>query len=652
MSERWSAALAGLGGSLLVAVVKSSSYGGGFSPRLAVQGPDAYYGPYTFLPLIPTAATVLALCLLRWWPHLLVAGGLLTVPIAWPRLLPETSGLEMYYALSAVFPLLVVGALGAAQSLLRGGAPGSGAAVAGLVTGAGLFGGALVGPGWLQQLEPVLRAWHVLLLVAGLAAIAPAAWRWRGGDRAAIGLPAEPAWSWRRLRLIITGGLVALAVLPLALLSAGRLATLLDVDWTTLSRYSYTKTAIIGALTLAVATALSLLAGLWPLAGALTAATVQVAVSAPLVIAYAATGEAGPARWFGAFAGVAIGAAAAASRWRVPAAATLAVGAATTLFIAYAATSGQPEKLAEQHRVVPALLMLVLATAAATAVVGATAPVLARRGAVPAVLGPIAGVLVVAGLQTVPVIYLRDGQPLPESLTSLMHLDTAAVLLLVAGAAIGGLGVAHHLSERWAERKRAELIRQEAAAAERDRLARPIHDGVLQVLAMVQRQGSELGGSGAQLAALAGEQEAALRNLLSGGGAPPAVAGADLRAVLTALAAPGTEVSAPAEPVLLPRASAAELTAAVQAALDNVRRHAGAGARTWILLEDEGDGVRVTVRDDGTGFEPDRLDQAARAGRLGVAQSMRGRVSDLGGTTLIHSRPGEGTEVEFWVPRR
>ena len=41
-------------------------------------------------------------------------------------------------------------------------------------------------------------------------------------------------------------------------------------------------------------------------------------------------------------------------------------------------------------------------------------------------------------------------------------------------------------------------------AAERDRLARPIHDGVLQVLALVQREGSELGGSGAQLATLAG----------------------------------------------------------------------------------------------------------------------------------------------------
>jgi signal transduction histidine kinase len=33
-----------------------------------------------------------------------------------------------------------------------------------------------------------------------------------------------------------------------------------------------------------------------------------------------------------------------------------------------------------------------------------------------------------------------------------------------------------------------------------------------------------------------------------------------------------------------------------------------------------------------------------------VAQSMRGRVADLGGSTTVVSRPGEGTEVEFWVP--
>jgi signal transduction histidine kinase len=112
------------------------------------------------------------------------------------------------------------------------------------------------------------------------------------------------------------------------------------------------------------------------------------------------------------------------------------------------------------------------------------------------------------------------------------------------------------------------------------------------------------------------------------------------------------QLSAPATAVMLPGKAADELVAAVQAALGNVRRHAGEGARVWILLEDEGDGVRVTVRDDGAGFDPGRLAEAESAGRLGVAQSMRGRITDLGGTTTIHSTPGQGTEVEFWVPRR
>jgi signal transduction histidine kinase len=184
---------------------------------------------------------------------------------------------------------------------------------------------------------------------------------------------------------------------------------------------------------------------------------------------------------------------------------------------------------------------------------------------------------------------------------------------------------------------------------------------VLQVLALVQRQGSELGDRGSRLAELAGEQEVALRSLLTGGGgsggggsggpAGPGAADVDLRGQLWSLASPGVEVATSAQPVPLPAATAAELVAAVRAALDNVREHAGNGARAWVLLEDERDGVRVTVRDDGVGFAPGRLAEAAEAGRLGVAQSMRGRISDLGGSTAIHSAPGEGTEVEFWVPR-
>ena len=51
-----------------------------------------------------------------------------------------------------------------------------------------------------------------------------------------------------------------------------------------------------------------------------------------------------------------------------------------------------------------------------------------------------------------------------------------------------------------------------------------------------------------------------------------------------------------------------------RAALDNVAQHAGDGAQAWVLLEDEPDAVTVTVRDDGAGFAPGRLEAAARGG--------------------------------------
>ena len=60
--------------------------------------------------------------------------------------------------------------------------------------------------------------------------------------------------------------------------------------------------------------------------------------------------------------------------------------------------------------------------------------------------------------------------------------------------------------------------------AERARLARAVHDGVLQVLTLVQRRGTELGGEAAELGRLAGEQEAALRALVQGNAATTAAA--------------------------------------------------------------------------------------------------------------------------------
>ncbi|MDP9407379.1 MAG: ATP-binding protein, partial [Actinomycetota bacterium] len=125
----------------------------------------------------------------------------------------------------------------------------------------------------------------------------------------------------------------------------------------------------------------------------------------------------------------------------------------------------------------------------------------------------------------------------------------------------------------------------------------------------------------------------------------------DVAALLAPNASTRVSLSAPATPVALPAHTARELAAAVAAALDNVARHAGPDARAWVLVEDEGDEVVVSVRDDGPGIPAGRLEAAAAAGRLGVAQSMCGRVRDLGGATTVVSPPGQGTEVEFRVPR-
>src|SRR6185312_8524088 len=224
------------------------------------------------------------------------------------------------------------------------------------------------------------------------------------------------------------------------------------------------------------------------------------------------------------------------------------------------------------------------------------------------------------------------------------------VLLLLAGVVVGHL--ARLAAEVEAERQHA--VEVEATSRERERLARDIHDSVLQVLAMVQRRGAEAGGEAAELGRLAGQQEAALRSLV--GGAPPAAArdrggDVDLRALVLPAQAERVTVSVPAQAVRLDMAAAEELASAVRAALDNVRRHCGELARAWVLVEDEPGLVTVTVRDDGPGIPDGRLAEAAAAGRLGVSHSICGRLRDLGGGATIRSVPGEGTEVELYLPR-
>ena len=222
------------------------------------------------------------------------------------------------------------------------------------------------------------------------------------------------------------------------------------------------------------------------------------------------------------------------------------------------------------------------------------------------------------------------------------------VLLVLTGALVGYVA---KLAAR-AEQAIAHATEVEAASRERERLARGIHDSVLQVLALVQRRGADAGGEAAEIGRLAGQQETALRALIAGEGQPPAPDGElDLRALLARETSALVFVVTPAEPVLLPGEAAAETASAVRAALDNVRRHCADGTPAWVLVEDEGSLVCVTIRDDGPGIPPGRLAQAAADGRLGVSQAISGRIRDLGGTATISSAPGAGTEVRLRVPR-
>ncbi|MGW0700476.1 MacS family sensor histidine kinase [Streptomyces sp. NPDC002867] len=273
---------------------------------------------------------------------------------------------------------------------------------------------------------------------------------------------------------------------------------------------------------------------------------------------------------------------------------------------------------------------------------------------------------------------IERGQPSRDTFHNVL-------LVWVASIAIGYVVEVARASERTLAR----ALEIEAATRERERLARDIHDSVLQVLAMVQRRGTALGGEAAELGRMAGEQEVALRSLVAGGllppprsvadGAPsngsagpaddaaPAGGGArtalagrlpeepdepcDVRTLLASFVSSRVTLSEPGAPVLLPAHAAAEVAAATGAALDNVRLHAGADAQAWILVEDWPDEVIVTVRDDGPGIPEGRLAQAEGEGRMGVALSIRGRLRDLGGTAELVSVPGQGTEVELRIPR-
>lgn len=221
--------------------------------------------------------------------------------------------------------------------------------------------------------------------------------------------------------------------------------------------------------------------------------------------------------------------------------------------------------------------------------------------------------------------------------------------------------LAHHLN-RMAERLENLLHAQQQLAAleERQRLARELHDAVKQQVfaagmqvAAARRHLPErpeqaqeaLAQAEALLHQAQQELTALIRELR-----PAALQGKGLAAALREhLAAWSCQTGMRAELHIqgerrLPLAVEQALWRVAQEALANAARHSGA-QQVQVRLTWEGDAVRLTVADDGQGFDP-----AVVQGRgLGLS-SMAERVQALGGRLTVHTAPGRGTRIEATVP--
>jgi two-component system sensor histidine kinase UhpB len=112
---------------------------------------------------------------------------------------------------------------------------------------------------------------------------------------------------------------------------------------------------------------------------------------------------------------------------------------------------------------------------------------------------------------------------------------------------------------------------------------------------------------------------------------------------------PVTLEASPSLPVISEEGELA-LFRGLQESLSNVAQHAG--ARSVIVgLTALGDGMRLTVTDDGKGFPADgvAVDQLERAGHLGLV-GMRERVTALGGGLTLDNAAGLGARVTIDIP--
>ncbi|WP_067179125.1 sensor histidine kinase [Microtetraspora niveoalba] len=217
-------------------------------------------------------------------------------------------------------------------------------------------------------------------------------------------------------------------------------------------------------------------------------------------------------------------------------------------------------------------------------------------------------------------------------------------------------------------RTREKLVRAEGDAArlaERERLAREIHDtlaqGMSSIVLLLRAARRDLGARPemAEERMLEAERAAAenleeARNFVRAL-APPALQHSSLVAALrrisgSAAARTATRVrfEVSGDPVELPPAHDLTLLRVAQGALGNVSRHSGAGNAGVTLTYLDG-AVVLDVFDDGRGFDPARTPVDGPGTGYGL-RVMRDRAAALGGTLTVESTPGEGTAVAVTLP--
>lgn len=190
--------------------------------------------------------------------------------------------------------------------------------------------------------------------------------------------------------------------------------------------------------------------------------------------------------------------------------------------------------------------------------------------------------------------------------------------------------------EKWRELsgERVRRIREE----QRSEMAAHLHDSVLQTLALIQNRA----GASSEVARIARAQERELRGWLYDGDEP---ADSDLPTDLRDYAA-ALELDYPVRIDVVAAGTSSErasgeVAAAAREAMLNAARHAG--GEVSVYIEGTAAAVDVFVRDRGPGFDPDTVP----ADRLGVRESIVGRMRRAGGTATLRRGASGGTEVHL-----